>query len=72
MTELDLLREVADVAGALVWRIEADAARGRLHVEERYAVELGALREALAALERIDEAEAELERIRAKFGGGSA
>lgn len=67
MTELDLLRRIADVASRLLARADQEAATGRLNLAERWPAEATALSDALYALDELDEAEAELERVRAKL-----
>lgn len=68
MTELDVLRKVAAAAGRLLELLDLDATRGRVDLDRFHPAEVAALREALGELELLDQAEAELDRIRAKWG----
>lgn len=67
MTELDLLRRIADIAARLLARADQDAAAGRLNLAERWPAEVTALSDALYALDELDQAEEEIERVRAKL-----
>lgn len=67
MTELDLLRRIADAASRLLARADQEAAAGRLNLAERWPAEVTGLSDALYALDELSEAEAELERVRAKL-----